>query len=408
MPLYPEKIVRQFEERKEDLKSESIGDLDLINKYIRVLKGLKKNFFLEKITEKLSKYDYPGAVPSSEFRQHDSVIVHFEDSSNWGSHQTVNKWARTKLEDITTVGVDGSQINPTPEFDRPIGLVQVARIINRHKEGGSYDRKVETEILSTDDLMMKDSDTDYAKLDDQEVHVRRFEIETRLLKEGMEQYKSEDEPPVFFYDGSLLIWFITHLDPDKKERYGRAMGELLASSRKHKIPVVGYVGGSNATELKKMIINLDLITQSEEFLIHDYQFVSHLTDNWGDRTILFNSLQSKTTKWLKADHQGEHFDFSEDIMFTYLNTGGGPQLDRIEMPRWIFEDGFLEYTMDVIRAENAIGRGFPEILQQADADAVINGKDRERFLRMYQKFSEENDIELRWNKKAKSKKRRRR
>jgi hypothetical protein len=91
-----------------------------------------------------------------------------------------------------------------------------------------------------------------------------------------------------------------------------------------------------------------------------------------------------------------------------MQIGSGPQLDRLDLPEWVLKEDLVDHVMSVIRSECGVGRGYPEILQAADADAVISRQDREEFLRMYQDFSDENDIELRWNNKALSKKRRRR
>ncbi len=59
-----------------------------------------------------------------------------------------------------------------------------------------------------------------------------------------------------------------------------------------------------------------------------------------------------------------------------------------------------EYTVDIVRAEAGIGRGYPEILQQADSDAVLDTQDRQQFQRVVQRWAESNDIPLDWNAKA--------
>jgi len=408
MPLYPKKIVEEFESKKEDFRAESMKDKSLIGKYGKALEEFKQDYSFEEITTKLGKYDYPGAMPSLEFKDYNSIVVPFKNSCKWESHESVNNWAKEKIEEKTTIGVDGSQINSTPEFDRPLGFVQVACLKKLHTKDGSYERDVDIEVLTPSDLLTNDGDSNFVRIDEQKVHIRRFEKETGLIRKKIKDEKEEDPPPVLFYDGSLLVWFIEHLDPLKKERYGDAMAKMLAASKEYKVPVIGYIGGSNATEIKSTLQNLDLISKHKNFLIHDYQIIHPLMKNWGDRTILFNSLKSSTLNRLKVSFEGRNYDFSRDIMFTYLKTGRGTQLDRIEMPRWIYEDDMIDYVMDIIRGECCMGRGYPEILQQADADAVINGEDRKNFLKIYQKFAEENDIELRWNNKTKSKKRRRR
>jgi len=67
-----------------------------------------------------------------------------------------------------------------------------------------------------------------------------------------------------------------------------------------------------------------------------------------------------------------------------------------------------QYTIDIVRAEAGIGRGYPEILQQADSDAVLDHQDRQQFQRVVQRWAESNDVPLEWDAKALSKELRRR
>ena len=67
-----------------------------------------------------------------------------------------------------------------------------------------------------------------------------------------------------------------------------------------------------------------------------------------------------------------------------------------------------EYTLDIVRAEAGISRGYPEILQQADSDAVLDAHDRKQFNRIVQRWANSNDVSLEWDAKALSKELRRR
>jgi hypothetical protein len=67
-----------------------------------------------------------------------------------------------------------------------------------------------------------------------------------------------------------------------------------------------------------------------------------------------------------------------------------------------------EYTIEIARAQAGIGRGYPEILQQVDSDAVLDYRDRKQFHRVVQRWAESNDVPLEWNAKALSKELRRR
>ena len=63
--------------------------------------------------------------------------------------------------------------------------------------------------------------------------------------------------------------------------------------------------------------------------------------------------------------------------------------------------------MQVVRAECAVGTGYPYAIETADAVAVITAEDRRRFYAMFERFAEENDIRLRVAAKLQSKLRRR-
>jgi hypothetical protein len=109
------------------------------------------------------------------------------------------------------------------------------------------------------------------------------------------------------------------------------------------------------------------------------------------------------------------YDFANEIYFSYLKVPPGAGLDRLEFPGWLLDadapsgyESLYEYTLDAVRAEAGVGRGYPEILQQADTDAVLDQRDRQQFLRLLQGWAEENDIPLEWDAKALSKELRRR
>lgn len=404
MPLYRRHVAQELEGKK----SEFSGDLgrEAVEEHAEAADDLSSNFSREEIEDKLDDVDLPGALPTEEFSEHDGIVVPFEESSDWGSHEAVNRWARQQLEESVTVAADGSQIDPVTEFEQPVGLVQVIRLSNRHLVEKDYEEVVETKVLTPDDLLFENPNSGYIQVDEQEVPVTRFETEMQVLEEKVQKLGEEEGTPVVMYDGSLILSFMQMFDQKTQGRYSEALSRLLAASRRYEVPVVGYISGSKATELGKMLKKLNEVDTARP--VRDYQFLEELMENWGDRTVLFSSHRDRTQEKLRTTYRGVEYDFSDSILFTYMNIGPGPQIDRVEMPRWIHEEGFTDEVLALVRAEAGVGRGYPEILQAADADAVISRQDREEFLRMYQEFSDEHDIELRWNNKALSKKRRRR
>lgn len=403
MPLYKDRIAKELEDKKREFDGGGF-DKAVIDQFRDAAKEFSSDIDVE-IIDKLETLQYPGAVPTEEFLEEEEWIVSFEESDSWNSHEAVNNWSRSQLENVTTIAADGSQIDPVKEFEKPVGLVQVVSIANDHTRSGDYEEDATVEILTPEDILYSDGEG-RKQIDDQEVDTKRFETEMQVLEKQIEKFSDREQPPVVIYDGSLLLSFTGKFDGEIQGRYAEAMSRLLAASRYHGVPVVGYVSGSVATDLSKMLDNLNLVDTGQT--VRDYQMLQGFTENWGDRTALFKSQRDDTLETLHTTYQGEDFDFSDKLLFTYLDVGSGPQMDRIELPQWVVEESLFDYVISVIRGEAGVGRGYPEILQSVDADAVISRQDRQQFLRMYQEFSEENDIELQWNNKALSKNRRRR
>jgi hypothetical protein len=118
---------------------------------------------------------------------------------------------------------------------------------------------------------------------------------------------------------------------------------------------------------------------------------------------------------LQTTYNGQSYAFRDDIMFSYLNVPPTTGLDRLEFPGWLCRrdgpdgyDSMYQYAVDIVRAEAGIGRGYPEILQQADSDAVLDQRDRQQFQRVVQRWAESNELPLEWDAKALSKELRRR
>ena len=80
---------------------------------------------------------------------------------------------------------------------------------------------------------------------------------------------------------------------------------------------------------------------------------------------------------------------------------------RIDVPSWIYEEGFLNEVLDTIRAECVIGLGYPYALETADSTAVITSRDREIFLGALQEFANREKLNFSVSRKSTSKGRRR-
>lgn len=368
------------------------------------------------IREALSQVSYPGALPTREFDSHDELVVTFPPATEWESHEAAGRWAERVLEGIATIATDGSELEPTDELNVPVALVQSAHYVNYHTDDRDYERAVDPKVLFPDQIVIEAGAGDYAYVDEDQVSHARYEHEAETVVSLIERFADTDPPPIVLYDGPLIVSFVNALGPETRSRYVEAMGRVLAASRHHEVPVVGYISDTNASDVSKFVQSIQPSQFENAPLAKDRAVFAPMMDTWGDRTVVFKSRRDSSVDLLEAPYFGKEYAFGDRMYFTYVDLGDGTALDRIEFPQWVFEadapsgrpvDHMYEYVIDAVRAEAAVGRGYPEILQHADADAVLTPQDRDRFLRMIQQLGEEEGLNIRWNAKDRSKRQRR-
>ena len=421
MPIDKRGVAAELESNVETIEAYLEDDTGIVDRYQDAFRRLPDDWTSEEIRAELQNTSYPGAYPTDEFDDVDSIIIPHPESDDWQNHEEVNAWAREILRDVPAMAVDGSQLPPTTEFNVPLAYVQAACAVNYHHPEGRLDRDVDGRLLTPDEVTQESEDGDYRFADSQLVGHCRFEHEGELLIEQLvglaaaREAGDVEHTPVVFYDGPLIASFANPLKPETRERYISTLSRVIAASEHHEIPLVGYVAGTSATELVKMT----RILLREEFetdrVIPDSHVLTGLMSPWGDTTIPFISKRDGSVDALQTTYRGETYSFKDDILFSYLNVPPGAGLDRIEFPGWLCRhdgpdgyDSMYEYTVEIVRAEAGIGRGYPEILQQADSDAVLDYQDRQQFHRIVQRWAESNDVPLEWNAKALSKELRRR
>ncbi len=421
MPIDKHGIAAELESNVGTIEAYLEDDTGIVERYQDAFQRLPDEWTSDEIRTELQDTSYPGAYPTGEFNDVDSIIVPHPESDEWENHEEVNAWAREILRDVPAMAVDGSQLPPTTSFNVPLAYVQAAWAINYHHADGWLDRDVDGRLLTPDEVTQESDDGDYRFVDSQLVGHHRFEHEGALLIEQLVALADARDAgdikhtPVVFYDGPLIASFANPMKPETRERYISTLSRVIAASHHHEIPLVGYVAGSSATELVKMTRLLLRDEFETDRVIPDAHVLTELMSPWGDTTIPFISKRDGSIDALQTTYQGETYEFRDDILFSYLNVPPGAGLDRIEFPGWLCRhdgpdeyESMYEYTVEIVRAEAGIGRGYPEILQQADSDAVLDHQDRQQFHRIVQRWAESNDIQLEWNAKALSKELRRR
>lgn len=357
---------------------------------LKELAGLNK----AEIEARLEDLPWPGSRPTAEHDQHPSIVVPF--GRTWTNHQQAREWAKEILSGVPTVAVDGSQITPTKDISVPVGAVQIGWFVNPHDGGQGYVKDIRFEVLAPDELA--DEDEEITGFPDWRVNARRFVQECAKLVEVMEAARGAGVKPVCFFDGSLIVSFVQHILPERQRVYIEAVTRMLDASEACRVPLVGYVDTSYANDLAAM---LDALTgRRARQRISDGALLRPRM-GWGDRT----------TAWVCArDDQvlpiggAKYYD---RVCFLYLKTTADGPPARLDLPRWLLEEGGLDHVLDVVRAECVVGNGYPYAVETADAVAVITMQDRERFHRVFQEFAEKEALPLRFSQKASSKRGRR-
>jgi NurA domain len=361
-----------------------------------------------------------GARPSIEFDRWLATVDHeaanavplYPFGREFANHEQARQWAEC-IEGITTLAVDGSQLQPFRDASIPVALIQVGLFANPHAQGQPYTKDVRMEVLSPNEIMeeskVENSDPDSYPYSEMQVTLRRYLLEVETLCTQMEQYgqaRHSDDPihsPVVFFDGSLVVSFALTMPSPYRERYIAAAVSLLRTSEEQRVPLIGYVDTSYARDMITMLRQLDMVqpqpTLRETKKIHD-SLLWQGNLRWGDRTPAMICA--------RGDVLESYGHYRESVAFCYLKTSGDRPPARLEFPRWLLEEGVLEPVLDVVRAEIiAGGNGYPYAIETADAVSVITVFDRQEFYAWFQQFAERQGLKFTFSKKIASKSRRR-
>ncbi len=358
---------------------------------------------LTELEAKLNTHESSGALPTPEFAA--APQLHMDFAPQFNHHADARAWASEILLGHTTVAADGSQILPNNELSIPVAAVQVAWFSNAHTRAGSYVKDLAFEILPPEDLLIELRGE--RQFSEQAVSFHRFRLEVETLCAQMRALAADaaqmEKLPLFFFDSSIVISFAEQLHEELGRKYINAVLELLRCSEQTRVPLVGYVDSSHARDLAKLLSVCFNLREAER--VHDAQLLSARL-NWGARSPFFICARGSS----RGNQQSVLDGFAEyrrGVGFVYLKTNASAPPARLEIPRWVYEQGLLDEVVDLVRAEVIVGNGYPYALETADAAAVLSGRDREAFYVIFQRFAEEQGIKLRVSPKAASKARRR-
>ncbi len=341
----------------------------------------------------LAGIEWPGALPTAEFDRAERLCIPFGQA--WQSHDAARAWAQPVLQDAPVAAVDGSQIMPTKDIALPLGAVQIGWFVNYHAAGGRYEKDVSFDVLAPDELGDASDDLE-SGFPDWRVNQQRFVGECERVCALMERFAAERPArrPLCFFDGSLVISFAGQLRPHRAAPYLQAVQQMLDTSQQLRVPLAGFVDSSMSRDLVTL---LNHVVGPPHLSLSDGALLNRLLPAWGDRSPIFQCAR------LDILTQQQRAPFYKEIAFCYMRLTADRPPARIELPLWMVEEGWAEEALDLVRAECVIGAGYPYAIETADATAVIQQADRERFLALVQQFAEREGLAFGQTRKLASK-----
>ncbi len=406
MPLDLMKVHEKLEKKKDSFE-------DFNNEYLQELidlQNLSSEVFSEdynQIKDVLDSIEGAcGAVPTEEYK--DGLLI--ESSLNLQNLPSMIDWARTYLDHRIIAGSDGSQIYSSSDFSIPVAIVQIAYYANLHSINKEYVKENRIEVYGPDELAIENPQTNMTHYPQESVDSFRYIQEMEVISEGMEKIKKDilaDYKSVLsLQDGSLILSFLQMFNPLNKERHLKALKGALNKSKNHQFPLVGYVDSSRAKDVLHMLLNIGGSSYNS-LHVSDAQILEKYMTSIkgkplciGDRTCAFICERDDEIYGQYPKLVGHK------IGFFYLKLSSG-QLSRIEFPYWVLEvDGLLDEITKCLVADSIIGQGYPYTIDQTHHACVIVNKDRMKFYRLFQDFSQKNDLHFKIKNKARSKLRR--
>lgn len=390
--LHLDKLISALQSKRtrfRDAERLAVADLERL---IEALKHFAKQSQIQ-IDFAIMGIPYPGAHPTIE-QDEQPLVIPF--GHRWQNHREARQWALQRLRGVTTFAADGSQISRTSDISIPVGVVQIGWFENRHRDNGQgdYVKDVLIEVLAPDELAGEES-----RFADKEVEWRRFKGEVAQAERFMKEHADDPAGALAFFDGSLIVSFVSQMLPQRQRDYVGEIERLLDVSEQTGVPLVGYVDTSHADDLTSLVAQFNQL--GTRGAVSDAELLRTQITGWGDRCRLYECARDDGV--LPVDG---HKYYSQ-VHFTYLQTTGNKPPARIELPAWVLKRGLHDWVFDIIRAECVVGTGYPYTLESADAVAVLTSQDRERFLALFQKFAQDEGLPLWFGKKMISKRGRR-
>lgn len=330
-----------------------------------------------------------GAIPVEAFQEAVPLRGPFTDAAR------MKEWAADALTGRVVVGVDGSQVYTSSDFNMPVALVQAGAFwIQYSQEGSSYgsDRLFRV-YVGAEALEGRGGDE---PLHQMSVDERRMALEMELASRVIGGWAGKEAAVYLMLDTPLLLRYIGWAGPEVKRAMCGTMTRLLDVCEGHRVPLVGYTDYSLARDLTSTLESF-LVQEESASRVSDAAVVGPLLEDFGfgARTPMFQ-VRHPLLEEFYGRHRGE-------IGFFYQKLHSDLPV-RVEFPLWVHRAGRVDELAEAVAAQAVLGEGYPYVLLRAHETAVLDSGDRGRFYDVVARFlSHECGVPFRETAKAKRK-----
>ncbi len=308
--------------------------------------------------------------------------------ARWEDKAGCQRWMDGVLGGRKVAAVDGGQIYPDRGSGVPVALLQAGVAVNDRGSGLRHRERLS--IMGPRQFLESVfHDMPVNTL----VDAKRFELECDAAVELME----EGDDVTVLMDYPLLVPHLLGYQVRLRYTYLHAARRLLACSERTGNPVAGFVDRSVSRDLTYMLYNQSARTDPAEGLprprwTYDARLLGRYAE-WGVRTRAFlldrddRRGEGGTSSLDLYEEQGDR------IAFLYLCTDG-VTFARVEVPRFVCENGGLDGLVDVILAQTALRGNYPDIIHQSHRAASITYREAGMFHNVFTGFCREKGIAL--------------
>ncbi len=336
----------------------------------------------------LNDYDLVDDTLLAKIEQAINVDPTWRGARPCDSHLNRRIIPKTPPEDVSLIGVDGSQIYPNQHGPVLYYLINTGVIVLRQGTGeapivATHPQVFyEEEDLYNDDLNLRNA---------QDVNDLRELMEMRMLAHWAQKERLHWDPDdsrliLAMTDGPLLTWTREKKKgADEKEGQARVQAYLRALQDIQDggaIPI-GYVARPRTANVVRLLhlAQLPPAQITTETVRNTHNRYRALTDahlfadlNPNERTALFSST---------ARANEEDFAYKgQRICFFYMNIShqeGAPHIARIDIPEWAAkQEGLLDIIQQAIYRD-AEGANYPYVLIRAHELALVTYQERKEF-----------------------------